>query len=250
MPIESNKSLGRVAAILLAIGSISGIITVFADLLGISLISIPLAGFVIIMGFLSFVGFILYLIAMHGFSKDYAEHNIFEHLVTGLVLTIIVAIIGGILTGALLVFVFLSNSSGSQSNYATAFFSTVSLIWILFNVKALNLLSDKSAKPQFRIGAKVLLIAALLNLALNISFAIISTFISVPLNSIVPIPGALVQSAAWILLAKAYYSVTPPPQTILPYNFSPAPKQVKYCTYCGAQNAVQAIYCTPCGQKQ
>jgi uncharacterized membrane protein len=133
-------------------------------------------------------------------------------------------------------------------------FSLVGIIWIAFNVKAFNLLSDKSNVPLFRTGAKVLIAGALVNIVIAIIFAVVVSFVTVPLNTLLALLtiGGLVQNVAWIIFAMAYFKIQEPAvpvQATSPINIPPIYGQVKYCTYCGAPNQLNALYCSHCGQK-
>ena len=132
-------------------------------------------------------------------------------------------------------------------------FSVVGIIWIAFNVKAFNLLSYKSKEPLFRTGAKVLLAGALVNIVIAIIFAVVGSYVSVSLTTLLVLLtiGGLVQDAAWILFAKAYFRIqapTVPVQAAAP-TVPPISEQVKFCTYCGAPNPIDATFCIRCGQK-
>ena len=137
----------------------------------------------------------------------------------------------------------------------------VSLINVVFNVRAFNLLGDKSKVPLFRTAAKVLLAAALIGIVLAIIFAVIAAYVSLSYNTLLALlsVGGLVQDVAWVLLAMAYFRIKPPaPQAVsaqppfqvaAPTSAPAVPGQVKYCTHCGAPNPTDAVYCTRCGQK-
>ncbi len=229
-----------------------------------------LAGIGGLFGILSFVGFLLFLVAMYGFSKDYQEHRIFSYLLYGIIITIVAAVI----LVAILVIVILFNvatlfpnlsSSASSSTQISSemskifslifpLFSLVGIIWIAFNVKAFNLLSDKSNVPLFRTGAKVLIAGALVNIAIAIIFAVVGSYVAVSLNTLLAllIIGSLVQDVAWVLFAMAYFRIQAPAvpiQAVPPVSSAPVSGQVKFCTYCGAPNPMDATYCTRCGQK-
>jgi uncharacterized membrane protein len=261
LTIESNRTLGGVAAILMLIGVISQASTVFGYVFPRSTGTLIFAGIGSIFGVLSFVGFLLFLVAMYGFSKDYQDHRIFSYLLYGIIITIIAAVV----LLAILFIVILFNvatlfpnlsSSASQSTQISSqmsrifgllfpLFGLVGIIWIAFNVKAFNLLSDKS---------KVLIAGALVNIVLAIIFAVIGTYVSVSFNTLLALLtiGGLVQDVAWVLLAMAYFRIRAPVvpvQTAEPVNIPTVSGQVKYCTNCGAPNSIGATYCTRCGQK-
>ena len=268
LTIESNRTLGGVAAILLVVGVIGQLASlfqyIFPNSLGIALFSVVGGLF----GFLTFVGFLLFLIAMYGFSKAYQDNRIFNYLLYGIIITIVAFVI----VFAILVVVVLFNyaalfpSSAAQSSSQISsqisktfslilpLFGLVGIIWIAFNVKAFNLLSDKSKVPLFRTGAKVLLAGALVNVVIAIIIAVVGLYVSISLNALFALLtiGNFVQDVAWVLLAMAYFRIqapaTPAPMAV-PASVPPVSGQVKFCTYCGAPNPIDSVYCTRCGQK-
>lgn len=270
MAIESNRTLGGVAAIFMLIGVVSQASTLFGYVFPRSTGTILLSGIGALFGLLSFVGFLLFLVAMYGFSKDYQDHRIFSYLLYGIIITIVAAVIAI----AILVIVVLFNvaslfpglsSSAPSSGQITSemskifgwvfpLFGLIGVIWIAFNVKAFNLLSDKSKVTLFRTGAKVLIAGALVNIVIAIIFAVVSSYVSVSFNTLLALLtiGGLVQDVAWALLAMAYFRIQVPAVPVQapgPINIPSVSGQVKYCTYCGAPNPLDGIYCTRCGQK-
>jgi uncharacterized membrane protein len=262
--IESYRTLGGIGAVLTVLGAVSSVLSIFQYANPTSL-NIGVLGVSGIVSGLGFIGFILFLVAMYGFSREYQERRIFNLIIYGIVITIVAAVIA---LAIWLVF-FLANilpnlnpnpSTDIQSLIAPyltpiiATFGFVGLINIVFNVRAFNLLADKSKAPLFRTGAKVLLLGGLLTVVLGLVFVAFADATSMSLEniSLIAIPGALVQYAAWALLAKAFFSVKAPPnQTATSPYASPitSQSQVKYCPNCGAQNLTDALYCTRCGQK-
>lgn len=268
--IESNRTLGGVGAILMLIGVISQVSTAFRYLFPQSTGALILASIGGLFGILSFVGFVLFLVAMYGFSKDYQDHRIFSYLLYGIIITIIAAVIlVAILVIAILfnvatLFPNLSSSMPSSTQISSQMskifglmfplFGLVGIIWIAFNVKAFNLLSDKSKVPMFRTGAKVLIAGALVNIGIALIFAVVGSYVSLSFNTLLALLtiGGLVQDVAWVLLAMAYFRIQAPPvpmQAAAPVNTASVSGQVKFCTYCGAPNPIDATYCTRCGQK-
>jgi uncharacterized membrane protein len=239
LTIESNRSLGGAAAVLFSLGIISAVSSILQYLFSITYVSLIFVAISGILGFLGFVAFILFLVAMHGFSRDYAERKIFDYLLYGLIITIVAALIAGILGVLLILLPSLLASTAPSANafsYLVPIISLVSIIWIVSNFRALNLLSEKSGVPLFRTGAKVLLASALVTVVLEIIWAAVSAYLSVSYNSltIISVPGAIVQGVAWVLLAKAYYRITPPAPQIQPlFQTMPPPAltfQGKYNT--------------------
>ncbi|MGA3059251.1 MAG: DUF996 domain-containing protein [Candidatus Bathyarchaeia archaeon] len=268
MTIESNRTLGRIGAVLILIGIVSQIGSlfqyIFPHLTGFSLLFIGVAG---VFGVLSFVGFLLYLISMYGFSKDYNEHRILSYLISGIVITIIAFVILAVIAVLIILFNFASlfpNLSSSTSSsqisssfsktfdYISPFFSLVGIIWIIYNVRAFNLLGDKSKVPLFRTGAKVLLAGALVNIVIAVILAVVGFYVSVSINTLLAFltVGGFVQDFAWLLFAMAYLRIQVPAVALAPaFTLVNGPGQVKYCPICGAPNQTDAVYCTHCGQK-
>jgi uncharacterized membrane protein len=269
LTIESNKSLGGIAAFLLLIGVISQIATLFRYVFPNSTGALIVAGIGGLFGILSFVGFVLFLVAMYGFSKDYQEHRIFSYLLYGIIITIILFVI---LFAILFVFILynlatlfpsisysapsspqLTSEISKMFGLVLPLFSLVGVIWIVFNVKAFNLLSDKSKVPLFRTGAKVLFAGALANIMIAIIFAAVSTYTVISINTLLALLtiGGFVQDIAWLLLAMAYFRIQAPASQAAPTTFintTPVYGQLKYCMHCGAQNQISSIYCIRCGQ--
>ena len=270
MTIESNRTLGGVGAILMIIGVISSLFSLFRYIFPDSAGALAFAGIGSVFGILSFVGFILFLVAMYGFSKDYNDHRIFNYLLYGIIITIIAAVVTAVIFFIVLLSNFVSlfpsfSSSAPSSTQISSqlskifglilpLFGLVGVIWIAFNVKAFNLLSDKSKVPLFRIGAKVLLAGALVNIVIAIIFAVVGVYVAIPLETLLALLtiGGLVQDVAWVLLAMAYFRIQVPAipaPAATPANIPPVSGQIKYCPNCGALNPQEALYCTRCGQK-
>ncbi len=258
LPIQSNRNLGGLAAIFYVLGAVSSITTVL--LFTFPSTTSTLLGLVSsLIGLLGFAGFIMFLIAMNGFAKDYQERRIWDYITTGIVLTIIVAVIAVVL---MLGFVFLFLISASNFNSAAVpaylawvlpIFSLIGLIYLVYVVRALNLLGAKSEVPLFKTGAKVLLAGAIVNIAFTVLVAVMSPFLHLTSDSlsVISVPGTIVQDVGWVLLAMAFFRIqalaptqtatTPPP----PATWGPN----KTCPNCATTNPVDAIYCTHCGQR-
>lgn len=272
MTIESNRTLGGVGAILTLFGAFSSISSFvyyfFPKSTVISLINLGVGG---IFGVIAFVGFLLYIIAMYGFSKDYSEPKIFSYILYGIIITIIAAVIVVVIAVLIILFNFASlfpnfNFSTSSSQIASSFsktfgsispfFSLIGVIWIIFNVRAFNLLADKSKVPMFRTGAKVLLAGALVNIGIAVISSVIGFYVSVSFSTLLALLSIvnLVQDIAWLLLAIAYFRIQAAPnipmQSVATTNISRLSGKVKFCPYCGTPNPTDASFCISCGQKQ
>ena len=270
MTIESNRTLGGISACLFLIGVVSQITSLFQITFPKSIGIAILSGVGGIFSVLSFVGLILFLIAMYGFSKDYKEPKIFSNILNGLIFTIAAAFVAGLILVAIMLlnlanlFPNLRSSATSSTQIspslskifseALPIFSIVGVIWIAFNVLSLNLLGDKSGVSLFKTGTKVLLAGALVNVVITIIFVIVGFYVSISFNTLLAllVVGGLVQDAAWLLLAIAYFRIHAPAipvPEVTPRNVTPTSAQVKYCDKCGAPNQPDGLYCTRCGQK-
>ncbi len=279
MTIQTNRSLGGWGAALTVTGVISTIITTIeyvifgfdqsTNLIGARLALAAVSG---VVSLLALIGFILFLVAMYGVSRDYSEHKIFSYIIYGLIGSIITAVVIGVIWIAY----FLSNLSSLiptlnqtvppseiQSLFTPSFSllatlgSVVGLIWILFNVKAINLLSDKSGVPLFRTAARLFLLGAILNIVIGAVVAVLTFSSAVSFNALflALAPGSIIQYVAWAILAKAFFTIKVPPTpayTASPNPPAPTPiypSQTHYCMHCGATITPDSTYCTRCGQK-
>ena len=270
MTIESNRALGGVAACLTATGVVSQVISIFMFGFGGGIPStFALAGTSLLFGFLGLIGFILYLVAMHGLARDYGENNIFGHIMAGLIIAIILGIIVFFFGGLTILFAALGGSFGSSSSTTQSTYvlnalriflplgAVVGFVWVFFNFRALRLLGDKSKVPLFQTGAKVLLAGAAVSIAVTVIIAATGWLVSYPYNNALltyGLPGGIIQNAAWVLLAMSYFRIQAPTATAAaaPANIPPLPTvygQAKTCPRCGTQNFADAQFCSNCGQK-
>lgn len=264
MTIQSNKTFGGVGACLMLLGVISTIISAVQVGVLQGFLSLLILSITSVFSFLVFVGFILFLVAMYGFSKDYAERKIFNYILYGLITSIVLAIVIGIFWFALfMVSIFSLISSGLTPSVSTpqiqsliapyyaplmAAMTVVSLVWVLFNYKAFNLLAEKSGVTRFRIAAKIFVAGAVVNVAVGVLFAVFGLLglIGYYEMLLVAVPGGLIQYIAWAFVAKGFFSI---PVSGPSYTASTFTVQGKYCTHCGALNQSDAVYCSRCGQQ-
>ncbi len=226
---ESNKTLGGVGAILTAIGSF-----------------VPFAGAV---GIVSLVGIILILISMKGLADDFQDGSIYRNALNGfiygiiaIVITIVVAIIA---FAAIFSFgAFSGFGIGVAALTILAAIAGLVILFIFFVLSAMHFrrafdtLGEKSGERMFHTGGFLLFLGAILTIV---------------------IVGFILLFVAWILLAVAFFSMRPPmaaaPAYAPPYTQAPPPTtpptgaQVKYCPYCGAENKIEATFCTHCGRR-
>lgn len=269
MTVQTNRTLGGIGACLTVIGAVSSVSSLLLYAYpNSSAVTLAYSAITSIVGSLSFIGFILFLIAMYGFSKDYNEHRIFNYILYGIIVTIIAAVIVGVIA-IIIIFANLGsiipnfNSSTNSPTQITDMMNTylspifaiiglVGLIYVIFNVRAFTLLSDKSQVPLFKTAAKVLLAGSLLTIVVGVVFAALaySGLTSINAFTVVAIPGGLVQDIAWLLLAIAFFRIKPPTtQSASVTNIPLVSGQPKYCPNCGTPNQIDSTYCTKCGQK-
>jgi len=170
MSLESNRTLGGIGAILVAVGCI-----------------VPL---------LSIVGIILLLMALKGLAEYYNENSIFQNALYG----IIFYIIGVIVAAAVIVGAFLGGMSTRVSmGNALVFVSSIILALVamfifyvlgaLFFKKSFNVLSIKSGEKMFDTAGFWLFIGAILTIV----------FI-----------GLILMLVAWILASVGFFSMKTP----------------------------------------
>ena len=270
MTLATNKQLGFVAAIFTVIASISPFLTIGQG--GFPFPNVPAfnLGIGLILAPLSFIGFILFLIAMYGLSKDYQDPAIFNYVIYGL----IAAIVLGVVLASIAIFVALTNLGsvfnpspfpGSGTQFLQDFYksflpvilivSFVGLVPAAFNMAAFNRLAQRSGVRLFKTVGLLGVVAAAVTIAFWFLGAALFYAGTQAISDIFTfsIVGSAVTLAAWILGAKAFHSIpaptsetywTPPAQAPTP----PA-AQVKYCPHCGTANTLDAEYCTRCGKK-
>ncbi len=209
MSLESNKTLGGIGAILLAIP------------------------------FLSLIGIILILIAMKGMGEYYNDDNIFKNALYGFVFGLVGVIA---LIAVILMFVvgYTATSQVITTAPSTTFAFTgfglfilafivlyvFSLIGAIFYKKSLDILSEKSNENMFSTAGLILLIGAA-----------------------IPLIGEILKFVAWILAAVGFFNikqltaVSESKEPVLSANES------QFCKFCGAAIAPDATFCQRCGKK-
>jgi uncharacterized membrane protein len=250
LSIQTNRTLGGIGACLTVASAVGGISSLIQYAYPNLAATNPVYSIVSVFGSLGFVGFILFLIAMFGFSKAYGEKRIFSYLLWGIIITIIAAVITVAIFVAVL-FVNLSSiiqsfnpSNPSQTQIISimltylapllAVFGFVSLINVLFTVKVFNLLATKSEVPLFRGAAKVLLAGASLTIVLGIVFTLLASSGLASLNTLLIVDSwRIMQDIAWVLLAFAFFRIRVQQPKLLHHPMFQLMIQVKYYSNCG-----------------
>jgi uncharacterized membrane protein len=233
---------------------------------------LSIAGVGALFGVLGLVGIILFIVAMKGFAVDYRDNSIFDNALYGIISSIIL----GVVAGGVAVAVVFSNLSNiiptftpgsmpelpevlqSMIGYFIPVLLVVSLIaWVpaVFNMRAFYRLADKSGVRLFRTAGLLGVVGALVTIALAWIAALLVYVTLIPATAVlaVSVVGGLIGFVAWILAARAFYSIRVPTSQmsppLTPQTSTLAAGQVKYCPYCGAENRIDAAFCTRCGKK-
>ena len=207
MSLESDRTLGGVGALLVAIGSF--------------------------FPFLSLVGIILVLVAVRGLADYYKEDSLFKNALYGFIFGII-GIVAAIVLFVVFFFSYITTTTTSNGTAPVAVFTTVSgvglLILILvvvlvffvmqavFYKRAFDVLSDKSGEKMFRTAGLLLLIGAALTVVLV---------------------GFVLLFVGWILATVAFFSIktptAPKDSPPLPPAFFSFTTDQKHCPERGAE---------------
>lgn len=208
--------------------------------------------FLILIGIAWFIGYVLFIIAMHHLSQHYNEPAIFKNTLYGFIVNIVTAV-ALVTIEIILIFTSITRvSTGtttptippSISSFLTEFIigylAVLAVAFILaivsgiFYMRAFNKLAEKSGVDNFKTAGLLYLIGA--------ATAIIGI-------------GALIQWIAWIFAAMGYRSLKPKEPLTSPSNYTvPQPTafsimEKRHCPYCGSENNANAIYCSACGKQ-
>jgi uncharacterized membrane protein len=252
MSFESGRKLGLTASLISVIVPV--VIVVFYGLLFFSLFGAqtttfisPLLSFgaigiwiaLIAVGFISLIGFIMFIVSMYQLSHYYNEPGIFKNILYALV----VGIVGVVTLVAIMFAAILSTiraftvSTPLAASPATGLFfvGLLSVIGVAFVIGivstffyklAFNKLAEKSGVHSFDTAGLLILIGVII--------PFVSWF-------------------GWIFAASGFHSLKPKlTETSSAYTMPTAPPitiQNKYCPYCGTANTTDSIYCKNCGRK-
>jgi uncharacterized membrane protein len=261
--VGSNRMLGGIGALLLVVSAVSPLL-VLPRLFDLYSTGAGVASsFLSVLGLSGLAGLILFMVAMRGFASDYKDAGIFNNALYGILSSIVVA---GVAGGLIVIIVLMNLSSliptfnpvpastdifPSILGYVVPVLPIVSVAGLaqaLFTMRAFNLLAVKSGVRWFRTAGWAIVAGSVLAIVLTCVGALL--FFAVSLSAItvlaIPFAGTIVGYLAWIFAAKAFFSIkAPTSQTI---SASPT-VQVKYCSQCGAENLLDAVFCARCGKK-
>jgi uncharacterized membrane protein len=188
------------------------------------------------------IGLILFFLAMYHLAQYYNEPTIFRYPIYGFIVTIIGAVIAGIIEfGYIAIIVTQIPQTPTASNVAPIMAQFMILFLAVFAVafvcgiinailywRGFNRLGEKSGEDAFKTAGLLYLIGTLLMI------------IAV---------GVIIVWIAWIYAAKGYRQLQPKPAPITS-TYPPAPPSSGkiYCGYCGTENSQNDIYCKHCGK--
>lgn len=258
MSLETGRKLGLISSLLLIILPIISI-AAFAGFffavissavnLG-SSASVPtelfgaFAGFTIsfvIIGVLSIVAIILFVVAMYFLSHYYNERGIFTDVIYAVIIYAATAVAATIVEFAYLIPMLssLSQNTNPSSIFNGGFFTVaivlaivaiiVIIVCAVLVMRALNRLAEKSEVDSFKTAGLLFIIGILLTVVLV---------------------GVIIVWIAFIFAAIGFYRLKPLPTAAVPvYSNQPLTlEQKKICPYCGAENKIEALYCKNCGK--
>ena len=222
---ESNKLLAGVGALLVAVGSF-----------------IPFTGPI---GIVAIVGIILVLIGVRGLADGFKDYSIFRNALYGFVFEVVAVLCGvtafvSFIRGFLESFRFFTRPNlGLGIFIALILLILVFIFFVLSAVffrQAFGALANKSGEGILRTGGLLLLLGAVLTPILV---------------------GFVLLFVAWILIAVGFFSMRAPGtssstnqiQPSTPVFSQPATGEAKYCSYCGAENRLEASFCRRCGRR-
>jgi uncharacterized membrane protein len=227
MTLATNRQLGFVAALLTVLSSFFSLL----NYVGTNFVftSAPYYGLGVglLLAALGLIGFILFLVAMYGFSRDYFDPAIFNNIVYGISAAII---LGVVLIGIIFFFLFVNigslvsssgqplsatdvlDSFGGYISMITLVSSFIGLIPAYFNMRAFNRLAARSGVRLFKTVGLLGVAAAALTIALG--FLAITLFYATtfPFTNVLSVTAisSVVSLVAWCLAAVAFYSMRVP----------------------------------------
>ena len=220
MSLESGRKLGLTASLIQVIMPVITVITIVfrAIFLGLSAtstgsnltfpsFSLIYTGVLALFGILTFIGIILFVVAMHRLSQYYNEPGIFKNVLYGFILNVV----GGIAVIAIYFVLILTGSiprtgtaltGTTLTQFIVGFLAVVVIALVLgiisavLYMRAFNMLAEKSGRGSFKTVGLLYLLGIVLTIVLI---------------------GPLLSWIAWIYAAIAFNSLKPKePPPLLP----------------------------------
>ncbi len=228
MDPQTTRTLGYTGALLLALGSIGSFFSLGLYYSPLS----PLTVLSSVFGILAFVGIILFLVAMWGYSKAYGDSGIFNNALFGF----LSSIVGAIISAVIILFITFSNlreiigsytpsqpfDAGDVTRLMESMIGTLAIVLIatavillvqsLFYMRAFNKLSDKSGIKLFRMAGMLLVVSAGVSIILaSVAYVLVLAAMAslLELYAILAIASPITL-AAWAVATKAFLATKPP----------------------------------------
>lgn len=243
MSFESAKSMGQAGTLLIIL------LTVGAPIVGVTAFFLGLLPsityFSIIGGIISYLGYILFLIAMNRFANYYGDHRIFSNALYGFLTSLagtiaLITLLFGVFLAIFTPLIGTSPAPGSPAtiSIAISLIAFVVVIWLsafvialiqgIFFRRAFNALAEKSGNSNLKQAGFLMFLGGAL------------TIIAV---------GGLIFFVGWIYAVLGFFSIKPKPPQTYSTQQAPLPSHVRYCPNCGAENPDTALFCSRCGNK-
>jgi len=185
-------------------------------------------------GIISFVGLILFIVAMHQLSQYYNEPIIFRNIIYSLVISIVgavvlVAILFAVIASTLMNTVVRTPTAASSFVWTfiialivvSAVAIAMGVVSALLYKRAFNKLAEKSGVHSFDTAGLLILIGVFI---------------------------PIVSWVGWIFAASGFNALKPKPYSPMP-TAPTITTQIKFCRNCGMANNVNAAYCKNCGKQ-
>jgi uncharacterized membrane protein len=256
MSLESGRKFGYYASLINVIMPIVAIISVVAIIVSIIAASTTrivngsagpafsifggLIVFLIIMVAIGIAGFIMFMYSMYSLSNYYKEPAIFKNVLYAFIMSLVSGSVVVILEFAVLLSAFSGFSSiATPSSVTPAFtqiiftYAVVIVVALAFGIvngvlymRAFNKLKEKSGVDNFGTAGLLILIGAFI---------------------------PIISWIAWIFAVMGFKKLKVPttPSPYVPYSVNPplsTTTQIKRCPNCGAENLIDALYCSSCGK--
>jgi len=262
--LESNRMLGGVGALLIVVGAVFSLFSLAAYVF--PPVSVVFAGVAVVLGVLSFVGFIMFMIALNGLASYYGDRGIFDNALYGVLVVIVGCVVAAMVAVAIVAFSAIGSgwrimAAPSLAELAPFMFGPVVGVYVVTGVfgfvyawffrRAFNRLAAKSQVDLFRTGGLLFMVGVLVSLAVMIICALLVYAMVISFTGIFAVGavGSVVSCAAWAVVTAAFFRIkVPASQT--PQTSTPATGQVKFCSRCEVANSDGTMFCVGCGEKQ